>query len=349
MSSSKRSIAIACTVAALLTACAPQAPQPSPGGGPGQAEAVKPAKLTLAVVGFSWNSVPELVAEAKGLFDAEKLTIDMVVAGQSSSVCQQVTARAAEIGECSLNDLIQAAEGGAPLQTFQNKTTTALQYGVMTKPAVTSWSALKGKLIMVAGPKDNTAYYFHIMARPNGLRDNDYDFQFAGSSGARFAALKSGAVDAAFLTFPFDVQAEQEGYKRLANLLPDYLNADNYAGGGVIARRDWAQENSDVLVRYIRSIIKAIDWLYVPSNKKELFDIVKGKLNLTEEAFEQVYQNSLVASKQFSTDGRYKDGAVQGVMKGLVDLGSLKDPLPPATKYYDNTYVNRARESLGKQ
>src|SRR5437762_2970242 len=83
---------------------------------------------------------------------------------------------------------------GAPLQAFQNKTSTALQYGVMTKQAITSWGALKGKLIMIAGPKDNTAYYFHIMARPNGLKDDDYDFQFAGSSGARFAALKSGAA-----------------------------------------------------------------------------------------------------------------------------------------------------------
>ena len=202
---------------------------------------------------------------------------------------------------------------------------------------------------MVAGPKDNTAYYFHIMARANGLKDNDYDFQFAGSSGARFAALKSGAVDAAFLTFPFDVQAEQEGYRRLANLLPEYLNADNYAGGGFIARRDWAQDHADEAVRYIRAITKAIDWLYAPANKTELYGVVKAKLNLTEEAFEQVYQNSLVTGKQFSTDGRFKESAVQGVMKGLVDLGSLKEPLPEASKYYDNTYANRARESLGKE
>ncbi len=341
-------VGAACLVAG-LTACAPQAPAPAASPAPGQVEAVKPAKLTYAIVGFSWNNVPELVAEAKGFWDAEKLTVDTVVAGQSSAVCQQVTARAAEMGECSMNDLIQAAEGGAPLQAFQNKTSTALQYGVMTKQAITSWGALKGKLIMIAGPKDNTAYYFHIMARPNGLKDDDYDFQFAGSSGARFAALKSGAADAAVLAFPFDIQAEQEGYRRLGNLLPEFLNADNYAGGGAIARKDWAAEHSDEVVRYIRSIAKAIDWLYAPANKKELFDIVKGKLNLTEEAFEQVYKASLVDSKQFSTDGRFKDGAVAGVMKGLVDLGSLKDPLPPATKYYDNTYVDRARKDLGKQ
>src|SRR5947209_1818353 len=89
-----RQILASLCLAATVAACAPQAPQPA--ASPGQTETVKPAKLTYAIVGFSWNNVPELVAEAKGFWDAEKLTVDTVVAGQSSAVCQQVTARAAE-------------------------------------------------------------------------------------------------------------------------------------------------------------------------------------------------------------------------------------------------------------
>ena len=28
---------------------------------------------------------------------------------------------------------------------------------------------------MLGGPKDNTVYFFKMMARANGLRDDDYD------------------------------------------------------------------------------------------------------------------------------------------------------------------------------
>ena len=53
----------------------------------------------------------------------------------------------------------------------------------------------------------------------------------AGASGARYAALKSGAVDGSILTDPFDAQATLEGYSRLDDLLPKYLKAETYAGG----------------------------------------------------------------------------------------------------------------------
>jgi hypothetical protein len=47
-------------------------------------------------------------------------------------------------------------------------------------------------------------------------------------------------------------------------------------------------------------------------------------------------------------DGRIKESAMQGVLKALADVGNLKEPLPAATKYYDNTYVNQALTSLGR-
>ena len=79
------------------------------------------------------------------------------------------------------------------------------QYEYLTRDP---WAVLSGQ------PKaahDNTVYFTRVMARPNGLPDGDYDFQYAGASSARYAALKSGAVDSALLTPPFDSLAEREG------------------------------------------------------------------------------------------------------------------------------------------
>jgi len=299
--------------------------------------------LNYVLTSLVFNVTPELVAQSKGFFAQENLTVDLPVAGQSASACQQVLAKAADIAQCSLNDMIQADEaGGARLVMVMNESLTALQYGAMAKPNINSWNDVKGKTVMVGGPKDNTVYYFHLMARAHGLKDTDYNFQYAGASSARLAALKSGGVDISMLANPADIQAEQDGFKRLDNLLPQYLNAGNYAGGGPVVTQDWAKTHSDELSRYLRAILKSINWIFDPANKQALFEIVGPKLNLTADVFEQTYQLNVVSSKTWSTNGEIKDSAIQGVLNGLVDLGALKDPTPPASKYYDQSYLDTA-------
>ncbi|HEX3245160.1 MAG TPA: ABC transporter substrate-binding protein [Chloroflexota bacterium] len=311
---------------------------------PSVLSAPKPAErknITYGATGLSWNLVPEIIAEEKGFFESENLGVETVLAGQSAAVCQQLLAKAVQIGGCSLNDMMQAVESsGAPLVLVANETITALQYGLMSKPSITSWADLKGKQIIIAGPKDNTLFYVRTMARPNGLQDNDYDFQFAGSSGQRLAALKSGAVDAALLSAPFDTQAEEGGFNRLDSLLPKYLTADNYAGGGPIVLKDWGRDHQDEVTRYIRAILKSVNWIYNPANKQEMFSIVGPKLNLTMDAFNEIYGNTVVNGKQWSADGQIRDSAVEGVVRSLVEIGSLSAPGPQASKFYDTTYLD---------
>jgi NitT/TauT family transport system substrate-binding protein len=304
----------------------------------------KPDKMTTvhyASTGFSWSTAPQLVGVAKKFFEAENLDLQVVVAGQSAAVCQQLLARAIEIGQCSLNDVIQVVEAsGAPLVVVSNEGITALNYGIMTKPDIKKWADLKGKTVIVGGPKDNTVFYVRVMARKNGLKDSDYRFVYAGASGARFAALKSGAVDAAVLTDPFDAESVLEGFNRLDDLLPKYLQPETYAGTVGVTTKDWAQAHPAETIAYIRAFRKSVMWLYDPANKQELFTILKPKLNVTREAFERAYKKNAVEDHSWFTTGHTIDSAVQGVVDSLVDLGSLPSPAPKASKYYDNTYAD---------
>jgi len=303
--------------------------------------------MTYAIVGYSWNVVPELVAVQQGFFTKRNLSVDYTVSGQSASSCQQLLAKAVEAAECSLNDMIQADEtGGAHLVEVMNETNTALQYGVMVKAGINSWADLKGKTIIIGGPKDNTAFYLHVIAGANGLKDSDYSLQFAGASGARFAALKAGAVDAAILSDPTFTQASQAGYKTLDTLVPKYLNDSNYAGGGPAVTPEWAKAHPDVVERFIAGLLEANNWIYDPANKQALYDTVHAKLNLDQAAFDQTYKSSVLDAKQWSTDGKIDDAAITGVMKGLEDLGSMKEPLPPASQFYDATYLTAAQKLL---
>ena len=174
----------------------------------------------------------------------------------------------------------------------------------MAKPNLTTWADLKGKSIMVGGPKDNTVFFFRSMARPNGLQDNDYDFQFAGSSASRFAALKSGAVDATILTDPFDYQADVEGFKKVDVLVPKYINAGNYGNMTRVVHAEWAKCHQDELERYIRALLKAVDWIYDPANKQEMFNVVGPKNNMTQEAFDRLYKRDVQDARYWSTDAK---------------------------------------------
>ena len=328
-------------------ACAPSASQTA--SKPGSAT-LEPKTIRESVVGGGWSTAPDVIAQDKGFYANEKLTVEVNVAGQSAATCQQVLAKAADVARCSLNDQVQAVEAsGAQLIQFYGAYASPLNYSIMSKPNLTSWADLKGKSIMVGGPKDNTVFFFRAMARPNNLGDNDYDFQFAGSSAARFAALKSGAVDATILTDPFDYQAEQEGFKKLDVLVPRYVNADNYGYVIHVAQADWAKAHQDELERYIRAQIKSVEWIYDPANKQEMFNLVGPKNNISQETFDRLYKRDVQDAKYWSTDGKITDSGVQGVLNSLIELDSLKAPAPAPGKYYDLTYLNAALASMGRK
>src|SRR4051794_19761028 len=148
---------------------------PPAAAAPSAAATIPPAPLSLvyASTGLTWSQVPLTIAEAKGFFAAEQLAVDANVVGQSSSVCQQLVTRAVDLGNCSLNDMIQAVEiSGAPLVLLVNETITALNYAVMARPQLQRWSDLRGKSAIVGSPKDNTVFFFRTMARANGLGDD---------------------------------------------------------------------------------------------------------------------------------------------------------------------------------
>ncbi|HEY0584417.1 MAG TPA: ABC transporter substrate-binding protein, partial [Chloroflexota bacterium] len=245
------------------------------------------------------------------------------------------------------SDQIQAVEAAnAPLVQVLRAYAQPLNYRIMAKAEIKSWADLKGKIIMVGGPKDNTVYFTRAMARPNGLKDEDYQFQFAGASSARFAALKAGAVDAAILTDPFDFNAQQEGFSVVDTLVPKYVNGDNYGYSIHLVSRDWAREHGDEIVRYIRAYLTAIKWLDNPANKDELFTLLGPKLNLDRPGFERLYKKDIQDSKFWSADGEVTETGTLGVEKSLVELGVLSEPLPPPTKYFDITWWKQARATM---
>ena len=78
--------------------------------------------------------MPLLVADEKGFFTAENLEVEINFGGQSSTVCQALSSRSVDMGNCSINDLIQSVEiGGAPLALLMTESVTALNYAAIAR------------------------------------------------------------------------------------------------------------------------------------------------------------------------------------------------------------------------
>ena len=89
-----------------------------------------------------------------------------------------------------LVDPIRAIDKGAPMAIVRLEM-QAPPYALLAKPAIKSWSDLKGKTISIGGPKDITRIYLERMAGPNGVKPGEFDTVFAGATSARFSALQA--------------------------------------------------------------------------------------------------------------------------------------------------------------
>ena len=262
---------------------------------------------------------PLHAAIKNGYFDAENIKIDVVFAQSNASVIQQLAAGSYNIAPTAgMVDPIRAASKGAPVALIRI-VIQAPPYALLAKPAVNKIEELKGKTLIIGGPKDITRIFTERMLAPHGLHQGDYDFVFAGATSARFAALKSGAVDAALLTTPFNFFAETEGYRNLGFTF-DYLPKMPFAGMAV--NRDWAQKNPALVQRFLDAYDKGVAWFYDPKNREAAIALQLQTSKITRDDVEKAY-TFLHDKNLFERSGKVSKASVDQVIGALRDLGDL--------------------------
>ena len=157
------------------------------------------------------------------------------------------------------------------------------------------------------------------MLEPHGLKTGDYDYVFAGATSARFAALKSGAVDAALLTVPFNFYAETAGYTNLGFPF-DYLPDMPFAGMAV--NRDWAAANGDVLKRFLDAYNKGVTWFDDPANHEAAVKLQMEVSKIGQDDVEKAYA-FLRGKNLFEPTGKVSKRKVNNVIDALHALGDL--------------------------
>jgi NitT/TauT family transport system substrate-binding protein len=220
---------------------------------------------------------PIFIAIDKGYMAEGGVTLDLVAAPSSAAAVQQIAAGSANIESGGLTDPLLAIDKGAKIAVLRIETQVP-PYTLWAKPAIKSIPELRGKLISIGGAKDITRIYLERTLIPNGVKPGQYDMIFAGTTGARFAALSSGAVDASLLVPPFSFKAKSIGLSHLADVsdytrgLPFTAYATNIA---------WAEQHKSVLLGFLTAMAKGVDWFNDDANRSAAIDILVKRSGLS--------------------------------------------------------------------
>jgi NitT/TauT family transport system substrate-binding protein len=293
----------------------------------------------VGVVNPNANVWTTYIGVNQGFFEQAGVKVELTYTGSTANTTQQVVAGSIDLGNGSVDSYVRAIEAGAPIVTVAGEQSMPT-YGLIGQPSVTTVADLRGKLLMIGGAKDPTAFFLQQMLRPNGLADGEYDLTFAGGTTDRFAALQAGAVAAALLTQPFDFAAERLGYRRLVSQW-DYPIDYQFVGYGV--RRDWAATHEDTLVRFLRGFGAAHRRLHDPGHRDEAIALLGEAVKLQPEDASATYELLIARLKVLAPGGQIAEKDLRGVLDSLVALGDLAAPPPPVSKYLDNRYIEAAR------
>jgi ABC-type nitrate/sulfonate/bicarbonate transport system substrate-binding protein len=297
------------------------------------------APAALRVMGFAGSSNwPVFVAQEKALFARQHVAVNLSAASNSTAQLASLVDGRIDIALTAMDNVVAREEDG--LFAFLGVNNGG-RFNLIVVPAVKSYADLKGRRLAVDAVATGYSFVLMDMLRRGGLAPGEYELVGVGSSRERLAAMRDGKAAGALLNAPQDAAAEAEGFVRLADSA-EVLG--RYQGSVGAARRAWAAGNADILVRYIRAQIAAVDWLYDPANRGEAIEILQRRVAGTTadnaaRSYEELLHpthGSLSRKAAMDLDG------VRAVLRLRREFARPAKPLADVTRYYDASYYERA-------
>ena len=283
-------------------------------------------KVVITGVLGSWTSGlwPFLIAQKKGLFARHGIQHDIVFVPTAPGLVQQLTA--GSIDMIALNGLaepLHAVEKGAPvaIMRIMGQTTNYVMIGGKN---ITKLEDLKGKKVALGGLRDINKIYFDRVMAHTGLKDADFDIIVIGATGARFAALQSGSIDATMLVPPFNFTAIKNGFKDLG-LVRDF--APDLPQTGMQVSQRWAKANMKEAKEINAAIDEAVAWFYDTKNRAESIDIMTEAAKADRKEIEDSY-DFLHKIEFFARTSVIHRKPLENMMRDMVAIKDMEKMIP---------------------
>lgn len=295
--------------------------------------------------GHTASSWPIYVAQEKKMYEKNGIRLEVIIVRGATNTTRAVLSKSVPIGRINPDYVITAIEKGAKVRILSGNM-EKIPYDVLARPEIKSGADLKGKTIGVSTLTGGTTLMIEeVLEKAYNLKEGDYKLLVVGTSPDRYAALKGGSVHATFMGPPFNFRAARDGFRKLVTfheiLGPIQFTVD-------FAHTDYLKAHRDEVVKYLKSMIEATQWLYDPKNKEEAIAIHMKALKSKPEVARQDYKFLVEEFQPFPKTGAVSRVAMEKTMQLRVKEGLYKGKkVPPYTEYVDSSFIEEAQRRAG--
>jgi ABC-type nitrate/sulfonate/bicarbonate transport system substrate-binding protein len=289
-----------------------------------------------------------IAAEAKGFLKAENIGIVINTVTDSPTLLRNLIKGNYDLILNNADNVIAWAEGqGEDPQKNDFVIFLGGSRGVDQKlivaPDINDYADLKGKIFAVDAPTTGYAIVGVYILKKHGLEWNrDYTMKAFGNTAARANALSRGEAQGAMMSLSDD-EIKKRNFKVLAHA-QDYVK--NYARGLAATRREWANANEDLTVRFTRAMIRASDWVQDPKNKEEVIQLLLAETKNNKARAEAMYAQTVSPTLGITPRSRIDYDGIRQVLELRESAGLMKPGEFKPEKYIDERFYKKALATL---
>lgn len=245
------------------------------------------------------NWIPWLAKEAK-IYEKNGLDVELILLRGSGQTSAAILGGSIFAAPVTIATVMMANLGGADLMTVAH-TVPGVQSKLVVRQEIKGPEDLRGKKFATSSRGSLGDFLFRHIMRKYGLDPNDVAWLTIGTPPERLQALASGGVDAADLSYPTDVRAQQMGFRVLWDARQEVV----YPSMSVVTRRKHVQEDRDTVMRMLKSHVEGIH--YFKSDKEFSLKVLSKYLRTNDreilEGSYEIYKKDFISVPYPITQG----------------------------------------------
>jgi len=294
--------------------------------------------------------LPLSIAELRGYFKDEGLTVEVVDFAGGSKALQAVVGGSADVVSGAFEHPINLQNRGQAYRSFVLQCRApmiVLGVSNVTMADYKTPADLKGKKIGVSAPGSSTNMMANFFLAQHGLKASDVSFIGVGVGAGAITALRTGQIDAISNVDPVISTLTQDGSLKVISDTRTLTEARSVFGGNMPAAslytsQAFIDQNPNTTQALANAIVRADKWIQTASNE-EIAAIVPQTYLLGDV---ELYKFALQGNREaLSPDGIVPEDGPATALKALAAFSpDLKTDSIDLSKVWTNDFARKANQ-----
>jgi NitT/TauT family transport system substrate-binding protein len=284
--------------------------------------------ITPAVTAFA-------VARERGYYRQEGLDVQLVVmaSGLGTQALLGGNVKFSTAGGAGLMPILR----GAPVR-FMFTSFSRPMFWLYARSDIRLVESLRGRKVGVSSLGSGPDSLLREILKKHGLEGGrDVAIMAVGSGTARFYALQAGTVDAAMLSVPANLMAQEAGFRELVS----FIDQEWIELQGTVNVTDQLMVSDPMLVeKFIRATLKG--FIHFRDLRSQTIAILARFLRIKEEVAARIYD---LMRPSLTQDGIVSEETQLKSLEHVIERAGLKDP-PRLEKIFDYSLAVKVRNEL---